>query len=135
MLKSNRLNILKLIKNKKLNNISKEIKTLNDEIKKSRDMKHKLKKINKNSAAESYKNNASNIRHQRSFTEKILQQIYLCENREIFLSKELNLAKIKLGKIILQKNTIEDKIKLLIEQQKLIDEKKIERDTPAFKNN
>ena len=45
MIKSKRLNNLKLIKQKKLNKLTKEINTLNSEIKKSNGLKKKLEKI------------------------------------------------------------------------------------------
>lgn len=134
MIKTKRLNILKLIKNKKLNNVSKEIRTLNDEIKKSRGIKDKLTNIHKNALQNNSFKNAGNIKHKHSFDTKIIQQISLCKNREIFLENELNLAKNKLGKLILQKNNIEDKIKLLVKQKRIIEEEKIEKNTPAFKN-
>ena len=133
MLKVKRLNNLKLLKEKSMNRITKEINTLNNEVKKSYELAYKLKNIKNNSKNENKYNNSMNIMHKYEFDRKIIEQIYICENRVLFLKKELIRAKNKLGSIITQKKVIENKIKLKSIQQIQEKEDKIIRDTPYFK--
>ncbi len=78
MIKVKRLNNLKLLKQKKLNKLTKEINTLNSEIKKSNGLQKKLEKIKNNSLNEEKYNNAMNIMHKYEFDRKILEQIDIC---------------------------------------------------------
>ena len=106
MIKSKRLKNLKLLKQKKLNKLTIEINTLNSEIKKSDVLKKKLEKIKNNSFTEEKYNSSMNIMYKYEFDRKILEQIDVCENRVLFLKKELLRSKNKLGKIISQKKLI-----------------------------
>ena len=135
MIKLKRLNTLKLLKVKVLNKVSKEINTLNEEIKKSNILKDKLEAIKNNSKSGNKFINAWNINHKYNFDIKIIQQLSICENRVTFLEKELGRSKNKLGIIILQKKHIERKIEAIIIQEKNIVDIKIERNTPTFKSN
>ena len=85
MIKAKRLNNLKLLKEKKLNKIIIEINTLNEEIKKSNDLKNKLKKIKSNSLTKQKYNNSLSIMNHYEFDRKILEQMDICENRLLFL--------------------------------------------------
>jgi hypothetical protein len=135
MIKLKRLNTLKLLKVKVLNKVSKEINTLNGEIEKSNILKNKLEAIKNNSKPNNKFYNAWNMNHKYNFDIKIIQQLSICQNRVAFLEKELNRSKNKLGTLILQKKHIEKKIQTTISQEKNILEVKIERNTPALKNN
>ena len=135
MIKLKRLNTLKLLKVKVLNKVSKEINTLNGEIKKSNVLKEKLEAIKNNSKPNDKLYNAWNMNHKYNFDIKIIQQLSICENRATFLEKELNRSKNKLGILILQKKHIERKIQTIVSQEKNIVDMKIERNTPTFKNN
>ena len=133
MIKSKRLNNLKLLKEKKLNKITVEINTLNEEIRKSYNLKNKLKKIKSNSLEEQKYNNSMNIMYKYEFDRKILEQIDVCENRILFLKKELLRSKNKLGQIISQKKLIEEKIKISFLEELKVKEEKILSATPVFR--
>jgi hypothetical protein len=133
MIKSKRLIKLKLLKQKKLNKLIIEINTLNNEIKKSNTLKNKLKKIKNNSLTEEKYNNSMNIMNKYEFDRKILEQIDICENRVLFLKKELLRSKNKLGQIISQKKLIEAKIHFSFLEQLRVKEEKLLRTTPAFR--
>ena len=127
MIKSKRLKNLKLLKQKKLNKLTIEINTLNSEIEKSNGLKKKLEKIKGNSFTEEKYNSSMNIMYKYEFDRKILEQIDICENRVLFLKKELLRSKNKLGKIISQKKLIEEKIKFsLPDPDKLFNCKSLE---------
>jgi len=133
MIKTKRLKNLKLLKQKKLNKVTIEINTLNSEIKKSNGLKKKLKKIKDNSFTEKKYNSSMNIMHKYEFDRKILEQIEICENRVLFLKKELLRSKNKLGQIISQKKLIEKKIKFSFLEELRVKEEKLLRATPVFK--
>ena len=133
MIKTKRLNNLKLLKQKKLNKLTIEINTLNSEIKKSNGLKKKLVKIKNNSLNEEKYNNSMNIMHKYEFDRKILEQIDICENRVLFLKKELLRSKNKLGKIISQKKLIEEKIKFSFLEELKVKEEKLLKATPVFR--
>ena len=133
MIKSKRLKNLELLKKKKLNKLTIEINTLNNEIIKSNNLKKKLEKIKKNSFTEEKYNNSMNIMHKYEFDRKILEQIDICENRVLFLKKELLRSKNKLGQIISQKKLIEKKIKFSFLEELRVKEEKLLRATPAFR--
>ena len=133
MIKSKRLKNLKLLKQKKLNKLTIEINTLNDEIKKSDGLKRKLEKIKNNSFTEKKYNSSMNVMYKYEFDRKILEQIDVCKNRILFLKKELLRSKNKLGQIISQKKLIEEKLKFSFLEELRVKEEKLLRDTPTFK--
>ena len=133
MIKTKRLKNLKLLKQKKLNKLTIEINTLNSEIKKSNGLKKKLEKIKNNSFTEKKYNSSMNIMYKYEFDRKILEQIDVCENRVLFLKKELLRSKNKLGQIISQKKLIEEKIKFSFLEELRVKEEKLLRDTPVFR--
>ena len=133
MIKSKRLKNLKLLKQKKLNKLTIEINTLNSEIKKSDVLKNKLEKIKKNSFTEKKYNSSMNIMYKYEFDRKILEQIDVCENRVLFLKKELLRSKNKLGQIISQKKLIEEKLKFSFLEELRVKEEKLLRATPTFR--
>ena len=133
MIKTKRLKNLKLLKQKKLNKLTIEINTLNSEIIKSNDLKKKLEKIKNNSFTEEKYNSSMNIMYKYEFDRKILEQIDVCENRVLFLKKELLRSKNKLGQIISQKKLIEEKIKFSFLEELRVKEEKLLRTTPVFR--
>ena len=133
MIKSKRLKNLKLLKQKKLNKLTIEINTLNSEIKKSDGLKKKLEKIKNNSFTEKKYNSSMNIMYKYEFDRKILEQIDVCENRVLFLKKELLRCKNKLGQIISQKKLIEEKLKFSFLEELRVKEEKLLRATPTFR--
>jgi len=133
MIKTKRLKNLKLLKQKKLNKLTIEINTLNSEIKKSNGLKKKLEKIKNNSFTEEKYNSSMNIMYKYEFDRKILEQIEICENRVLFLKKELLRSKNKLGQIISQKKLIEEKIKFSFLEEFRVKEEKLIKATPAFR--
>ena len=133
MIKTQRLKNLKLLKQKKLNKLTIEINTLNSEIKKSNGLKKKLEKIKDNSFTEEKYNSSMNIMYKYEFDRKILEQIDVCENRVLFLKKELLRSKSKLGQIISQKKIIEAKIKFSFLEELKVKEEKLLRATPAYR--
>ena len=133
MIKTKRLKNFKILKQKKLNKLSIEIKTLNSEIKKSNGLKNKLEKIKSNSFTEEKYNSSMNIMYKYEFDRKILEQIDVCENRVLFLKKELLRSKNKLGQIISQKKLIEEKLKFSFLEELRVKEEKLLRATPTFR--
>ena len=133
MIKTKRLKNLKILKQKKLNKLTIEINTLNSEIKKSNGLKKKLQKIKDNSFTEEKYNSSMNIMYKYEFDRKILEQIDVCENRVLFLKKELLRSKNKLGQIISQKKLIEEKIKFSFLEELRVKEEKLLRTTPVFR--
>ena len=133
MIKTKRLKNLKLLKQKKLNKLTIEINTLNSEIKKSDGLKKKLEKLKNNSFTEEKYNSSMNIMYKYEFDRKILEQIDVCENRVLFLKKELLRSKNKLGQIISQKKLIEEKIKISFLEGLRVKEEKLLRTTPLFR--
>ena len=135
MIKGKRLNNLKLLKEKKLNKVTIEINTLNNEVKKSNDLASKLKKIKKNSKINQKYINSMDMMYKYEFERKIIEQISICENRVLFLKNELIRAKNKLGKIISQKKLIEEKIKITFLKEMQLKESKLAKDSPPFRKN
>ena len=135
MIKGKRLNNLKLLKEKKLNKVTIEINTLNNEVKKSNDLASKLQKIKKNSKIDQKYNNSMDMMYKYEFERKIIEQISICENRVSFLKNELIRAKNKLGKMISQKKLIEEKIKFTFLKEMQLKESKLAKDTPPFRKN
>ena len=133
MLKTKRLKKLNLLKQKKLNKLTIEINTLNSEIEKSNGLKKKLEKIKGNSFTEEKYNSSMNIMYKYEFDRKILEQIDICENRALFLKKELLRSKNKLGQIISQKKLIEEKIKISFLEELKVKEEKLLSTSPVFR--
>ena len=133
MIKTKRLKNLKLLKQKKLNKLTIEINTLNSEIKKSNSLKNKLEKIKNSSITEEKYKSSMNIMYKYEFDRKILEQIDVCENRVLFLKKELLRSKNKLGQIISQKKLIEEKLKFSFLEELRVKEEKLLRTTPVFR--
>ena len=133
MIKTKRLKKLNLLKQKKLNKLTIEINTLNSEIQKSNGLKKKLEKIKSNSFNEEKYNSSMNIMYKYEFDRKILEQIDICENRVLFLKKELLRSKNKLGQIISQKKLIEEKLKFSFLEELRVKEEKLLRTTPTFR--
>ena len=133
MIKTKRLKNLKLLKQKKLNKLTVEINTLNSEIKKSNSLKNKLEKIKNNSFTEEKYKSSMNIMYKYEFDRKILEHIDVCENRVLFLKKELLRSKNKLGQVISQKKLIEEKINLSFLEQLRVKEEKLLSATPTFR--
>ena len=133
MIKTKRLKNLKFLKQKKLNKLTIEINTLNSEIKKSNGLKKKLEKIKNNSFTEEKYNSSMNIMYKYEFDRKILEQIDVCENRVLFLKKELLRSKNKLGQIISQKKLIEEKLKFSFLEELRVKEEKLLRATPTLR--
>ncbi len=133
MIKTKRLKNLELLKQKKINKLTIEINTLNSEIKKSDGLKKKLEKIKNNSFTEEKYNSSMNIMYKYEFDRKILEQIDVCENRVLFLKKELLRSKNKLGQIISQKKLIEEKLKFSFLEELRVKEEKLLRASPTFR--
>ena len=133
MIKTKRLKKLNLLKQKKLNKLTIEINTLNSEIKKSNGLKKKLEKIKSNSFTEEKYNSSMNIMYKYEFDRKILEQIDICENRVLFLKKELLRSRNKLGQIISQKKLIEEKIKISFLEELKVKEEKLLSTSPVFR--
>ena len=62
-----------------------------------------------------------------------MEQIEVCENRVLFLKKELLRSKNKLGQMISQKKLIEEKIKISFLEELRDKEEKLLRTTPVFR--
>ena len=133
MIKTKRLKNLKILKQKKLNKLTIEINTLNSEIKKSNGLKKKLQKIKDNSFTEKKYNSSMNIMYKYEFDRKILEQIEICQNRVLFLKKELLRSKNKLVQVVSQKKLIEEKIKFSFIEELRVKEEKLLRATPVFR--
>ena len=102
---------LSLIKQKKLLGQKLEITTLDNEFTKNKSNKEKLKDILSNTSINSTEL-AWNIKEKSQYKLKLIEQIYISENREKFLSIEMKRAKTNLGKLIKEKEVVDNKIKL-----------------------
>ena len=74
-----------------------------------------------------------NIMYKYEFDRKIFEQIDVCENRVLFLKKELLRSKNKLGQIISQKKLIEEKLKFSFLEELRVKEEKLLSATPTFR--
>jgi len=92
-----------------------------------------FEKIKNNSFTERKHNSSMNIMYKYEFDRKILEQIDVCENRLLFLKKELLRSKNKLGQIISQKKLIEEKLKFSFLEELRVKEEKLLRATPTFR--
>ncbi len=73
------------------------------------------------------------IMYKYEFDRKISEQIDICENRILFLKKELLRAKNKLGLIISQKKLIEKKINYTFLEELRLKEDRLLSATPSFR--
>ena len=134
MLNKKRLKNLSLIKEKKLLGQKVEITTLDNEFKKNKSNKEKLKKILKNTSIENTEL-AWNMKEKSQYKLKLIEQIYISENREKFLSIEMKRAKNNLGKLIKEKEIVDEKIKLITQLEKNNKENQFINSMPPQKNN
>ena len=133
MLNKKRLKNLSLLKQKKLLNQKIEISTLNTEYQKNIKNKNKLKDILDKTLINSTEY-AFDIREKSKFKLKLSEQIYISENREKFLNIELKRAKKNLGKMIKEKEIIDEKIKVIAQLDKNKLEKRFLDSMPPQKN-
>ena len=119
MLNKKRLKNLSLIKQKKLLGQKVEIITLDNEFEKNKNNKEKLKKILNNTNINSTEL-AWGMKEKSQYKLKLTEQIYISENREKFLSVEMKRAKTNLGKLIKEKEIVDEKIKFIRQQEKYI---------------
>mgnify|MGYP001210206403 CR=1 FL=1 len=133
MLNKKRLKNLSLLKQKKLLNQKIEISTLNTEYQKNIKNKNKLKDILDKTLINSTEY-AFDIREKSKFKLKLSEQIYISENREKFLNIELKRAKKNLGKMIKEKEIIDEKIKVIAQLDKNKLEKRFLDSMPPKKN-
>ena len=134
MLNKNRLKNLSLLKEKKLLNQKIEISTLDSEFEKNKNNKQKLKNILDNTSIESTEL-AWNIKEKSQYKLKLIEQIYISENREKFLNIEIERAKKNLGKIIKEKDLVDEKIKVISQLEKNDRENRFINSMPPPKNN
>ena len=134
MLNKKRLENLSLIKKKKLLGQKVEITTLDNEFEKNKSNKEKLKKIIKNTSIENTEL-AWNMKEKSEYKLKLIEQIYISENREKFLSIEMKRAKNNLGKLIKEKEIVDEKIKLITQLEKNNKENQFINSMPPQKNN
>ena len=134
MLNKKRLENLSLIKKKKLLGQKVEITTLDNEFEKNKSNKEKLKKILKNTSIENTEL-AWNMKEKSKYKLKLIEQIYISENREKFLSIEMKRAKNNLGKLIKEKEIVDEKIKLITQLEKNNKENQLTNSMPPQKNN
>ena len=133
MLNKKRLKNLSLIKEKKLLGQKIEITTLDNEFQKNKNNKKKLKKILKNTSIDKTEL-AWNMKEKSQYKLKLIEQIYISENREKFLSIEMKRAKINLGKLIKEKEIVDEKIKFVIQLEKNNRENQFINSMPPQKN-
>ena len=133
MLNKKRLKNLSLIKEKKLLGQKIEITTLDNEFQKNKNNKDKLKKILKNTSIDKTEL-AWNMKEKSQYKLKLIEQIYISENREKFLSIEMKRAKINLGKLIKEKEIVDEKIKFVIQLEKNNRENQFINSMPPQKN-
>ena len=73
------------------------------------------------------------IMYKYEFDRKISEQIDICDNRVLFLKKELLRAKNKLGLILSQKKLIEEKINYTFLEELRVKEDRLLNSTPSFR--
>ena len=133
MLNKKRLKNLSLIKEKRLLGQKIEITTLDNEYEKNKNNKEKLKKILKNTSIDKTEL-AWNMKEKSQYKLKLIEQIYISENREKFLSIEMRRAKFNLGKLIKEKEIVDEKIKFVIQLEKNNRENQFINSMPPQKN-
>ena len=133
MLNKKRLKNLSLIKQKKLMGQKVEITTLDNEFEKNKNNKEKLKKILNNTNINSTES-AWDMKEKSQYKLKLTEQIYISENREKFLAIEMKRAKTNLGKLIKEKEIVDEKIKLIAQLEKDNKENQYINSMPPQKN-
>ena len=133
MLNKKRLKNLSLIKQKKLMGQKVEITTLDNEFEKNKNNKEKLKKILNNTNINSTES-ARDMKEKSQYKLKLTEQIYISENREKFLAIEMKRAKTNLGKLIKEKEIVDEKIKLIAQLEKDNKENQYINSMPPKKN-
>ena len=134
MLNKKRLKNLSLLKQKKLLNQKIEISTLDNEYEKNKNNKKKLKDILQNTYIDKTEL-AWNIKEKSQYKLKLVEQIYISEHREKFLNIEIERAKKNLGKLIKEKDLVDEKIKVITKLEKNNIEKNFINSMPPPKNN
>ena len=134
MINKKRLKNLKLLKQKDLLNQKKEIFTLNNEFKKNKSNKIKLRQILDQTSIEDSEL-AYDIKEKSQYKLKLIEQIFISDNREKFLNIEIERAKKNLGKLIKENDLVETKIKLISQLENIEKENKIMNSMPPPKNN
>ena len=133
MLNKKRLKNLSLIKQKKLMGQKVEITTLDNEFEKNKNNKEMLKKILNNTNINSTES-AWDMKEKSQYKLKLTEQIYISENREKFLAIEMKRAKTNLGKLIKEKEIVDEKIKLIAQLEKDNKENQYINSMPPKKN-
>lgn len=133
MLNKKRLKNLSLIKQKKLMGQKVEITTLDNEFEKNKNNKEKLRKILNNTNINSTES-AWDMKEKSQYKLKLTEQIYISENREKFLAIEMKRAKTNLGKLIKEKEIVDEKIKLIAQLEKDNKENQYINSMPPQKN-
>ena len=112
MLNKKRLKNLISLKQKELFNQKIEISTLDNEFRKNKTNKKKLKEILENTLIENTET-AFDIKEKSQYKIKLTEQMYISDNREKFLNIELIRAKKNLGKLIKEKDLVNRKIEMV----------------------
>lgn len=112
MLNKKRLKNLLSLKQKELFNQKIEISTLDNEFRKNKTNKKKLKEILENTLIENTET-AFDIKEKSQYKIKLTEQMYISDNRERFLNIELIRAKKNLGKLIKEKDLVNRKIEMV----------------------
>ena len=112
MLNKKRLKNLLLLKQKELFNQKIEIFTLDNEFRKNKTNKKKLREILENTLIENTET-AFDIKEKSQYKIKLTEQMYISDNRERFLNIELIRAKKNLGKLIKEKDLVNRKIEMV----------------------
>ena len=134
MLNKKRLKNLSLLKQKKLLNQKIEISTLDNEFEKNKTNKKKLKDILDNTSIDSTES-AWNMKEKSQYKLKLIEQIYISDNRAKFLNIEIDRAKKNLGKLIKEKDLVDEKIKIITQVENNDKEKKFINSMPPPRNN
>ncbi len=134
MLNKKRLKNLSLLKQKSLLNQKIAISTLDNEFEKNKTNKNKLKDILDNTSIDSTES-AWNMKEKSQYKLKLIEQIYISDNREKFLNIEIDRAKKNLGKLIKEKDLVDEKIKIITQLENNDRERKFINSMPPPKNN
>ena len=133
MLNKKRLKNLISLKQKELFNQKIEISTLDNEFRKNKTNKKKLKEILENTLIENTET-AFDIKEKSQYKIKLTEQMYISDNRERFLNIELIRAKKNLGKLIKEKDLVNRKIEMVSKLESNEKEKNFINSMPPPKN-
>ena len=133
MLNKKRLKNLLLLKQKELLNQKIEITTLDNEFRKNKTNKKKLKEILENTLIENTET-AFDIKEKSQYKIKLTEQMYISDNREKFLNIELIRAKKNLGKLIKEKDLVNRKIEMVSKLESNAKENNFINSMPPPKN-